>query len=319
MTDNRNNIKTLEAMHDIIRDFHEGVMNRRQAEQEYLKMLALVRDMTVKSGHTAEAGSLRSLLAFHNVNNFSKATVLYQMTAHGPEAVEACGDPAIISLMPGFLTQTSGQEAEKSRRAISQTESITYNLAARALAAGKNEMILASVSSSPYYSDAKFDFLAEILKGLYAALSAEEDPLCIDLQHETSAKIIKYFKEHRRAGLTDGIVYFFPRINSTFGHLGIRKVKNVSWFILETLRHRYPSADLIVSLNFKTYVCVLDVSESNPSGKGLKIDFVYDGITLPYKTKKIPIEENLLVYQFLDLVYSFENDMESVNDNAGAV
>ncbi|HOO70937.1 MAG TPA: hypothetical protein PK926_04170 [Spirochaetota bacterium] len=310
------NSDNLSALRDVIKGFLEGSIQRNDAEDQYRFFHALLHEQTPGFAAGREPDYLKSLLNYHNRANFSKATALYRFDHPSLHPVSEAGDKKILDLIPDFIPDAvkNGETGKTARTVISKNENLEYRLHAVSFSIDDRKTILAAVSSSLYYSDEKLSFLSQLLQRLYTRASLWCSSIFIDLQHETSMALVRYFDEQKGNRDKTGIIFVFPYINSIFGHLGLRTVKDVADFIMAHLNETVPEAELIVSLDFKTYVCMVPASGRFREGAPIKIDFVYDSITLPYKNKIIPLEDNTLVYHFLDSIYSFESAGENTRD-----
>jgi hypothetical protein len=177
----------------------------------------------------------------------------------------------------------------------------------------ENEFLLSTISSSPYYDDKKFIFVKTLLKQIFQAGKSYANPLYIDFIQENSNKLAGYFKNTDTAIQKSVYVYIFHNLELIFGHLGLYRIKEVTDFIIQRLLKEHEPGTEIIQFSFTTYICISPNKDDNSTPQK-KIDFLFDGITIPFKQKVIQLEPDINLFSFMDEIYTFENNTISAKN-----
>ncbi len=294
-------MEALASIRDVIKGFVEGTVDRQTAESQWRRYSDLYADR-LRPVAGKKPDHVKSIFSYHNIANFAKVTALFRCYEGLPALAACSGDERLLPHISDFIAQEQPDNPGGSAL-LGKSEHLDFWLHWVRFDIDFAPYVLAAVSSSRYFTDERFARLSLLMKQCLSGVSALAARPGIDLQQETLGELAEYFNHRESDRDHRGFVFVFPHITAIFGHLGLRMVKAVSSFILTKLQDELPGVLIALSLDFRTYACIVS-GEIAPSIEKQRIDFVYNGITLPYVKKTVPIGRQTMVRHFLESVHA---------------
>ena len=305
----KNREKKLIGIHDTIKGFLDGTVSRHDAEEVYT---AYTRDyMTIQQGNLTmgRTNHVKGLLYAHNVHNFSKLTALLQKNEESVSTVHYAGNKKILDAIHDIVKERVQRQKGSTLESmvIQRSDELEFRLFYTTIAAGTGFLYLVSVTSSHYFNEKLFGLLRCMVEDLFKTALLYQSPLCIDFLHNNSNKLRKYFTGSALLQPKISVIYIFPGIDRIFGHLGFNRIREVSDFIMNRILDAHKAETELLQFAITTYIAMIHNDQEEDKKKKKKVDFLFDGITIPYKTRTIELRGEISIYTYLDEVYSFQN------------
>ncbi len=302
-------------IHDTVKSFLEEEISPDEAKLKYDSLLKRCIVLEKQKINHASEDYLTGMLYHHNVENFSKNTLLASLTGNSVNIINHCGDEknltpvkAVLQKMfsAGIITTNC---LEKTK--IPSSDDMSFTLYTWSFKNNNELIIIGSLTSSQYFDQEIFTSLVSFIEKNIRSNEAINLPVSIDYFNSISLELTSYIMNHLKNGTTVyGGIYIFDSIEKIFGHMGVATIADIATHITGTLTALHDTDYKCFILSLNNYITVAsDPIEKISASYKHGIEFRYNDIAIPYKHTEIKIEHEKSIYDFWEELFIFENSI----------
>jgi len=298
-----------------LKEFAEGTISHESAAEEYKKLSEKYQKIEEKQKKTGGQNQIQGLCYYNNIENFSLLTGVYSIEKKERKTVSSVtyyGDSDLNARTLKAISNNSEHFFENKTLQISpdSDEEFPYNIYIYPVLDEKlNEIVIACVSSSAFFSEDKFMFLGKLLKNILSIIIFKSDSLEFNYFEDISKEADQYLKNNIDNEHSIKVTLFvFNMLEKIFNHMGITSLLEVSDYIFNTIKDNFKHNAKCFTLSIRDYI-ILEKINKNDGFKDnkKKLEFRYKNINIPYHTIKLTIDSNESVYNLWDKILTFED------------
>lgn len=294
-----------------LKDYGNGSLSYDDAKDEYQRLLQIYRTIEKEENVDNPSRFLEGLCYYHNMKNFSIFSGVYRVS-NGINPMAYYSDDAIHAKILSSLNKNIELIKDNPYLKISsdKTENLSHDIyVSRLYSDGADFILFIAASSSEFFSMDIFSHSANIFKELtsdYKKTNSNQNNYYNDILNQMRDYLLQNIdgKHHIIAD-----VYIFRNIEKIFLHLGIYTLLKISNEIYNIINTHFNKKSKIYIPSMKEYIVLSkQLKQSGITIKNKrKIEFNFQGITIPYQTIKITIDSKDSLYKFLNDVFMFES------------
>jgi len=295
-------------------EFAEGSLQLKDAEEEYKKLSELYKQIEADSVKHEGSNILKGLCYYNNIENFSILSGVYFLDSKDITPFTYHGDNNLNSKTMNKILKNKKDIKNNQVIMIQSDESLLHSVYIYPVLIDKNELIvLATVSSSSYFSKEKFYFTGRLLSVLFSIRRDDFHFIKLNYFDDVSKEIEKILMENIDDDhYIEATLFVFNTVEMIFSHLGMKTLIDVSDIITDLLKSSYQENSRCFSLSIRDYIVILKKRKGEKTkSKKKRLNFIYKEINIPYKTLEIEIDTVDSVHNFWEKILLFENYLES--------
>jgi len=295
-------------------EFAEGSLQLKNAEDEYKKLSDIYKKIETDSVKHEGQNILKGLCYYNNIENFSILSGVYFLDSRDITPFTYHGDNNLNSKTMYKILKNKKEIKNNQVIMIQPDESLLHPVYIYPVSIDKNELIvLATVSSSGYFSKEKFYFSGKLLSVMFSVRRDDFHFIKLNYFDEVSKEIEKIIKENIDDDhYIEATLFIFKSVEMIFSHLGIKTLIDVSDSITDILKNSYQENSRCFSLSIRDYIVIFKKRKGEKTKqKKKRIDFICKDINLPYKTLEIEIDTVDSIHNFWEKILLFENYLET--------
>jgi hypothetical protein len=272
----------LDRIRETIRSVTDGSFPDVRANEQYGKLAAQYRKIEGKYVSDQSRGYVRGILYHHNRNNAAGLTAVFVMRNDEPIPVLFAGDRLLLAALPEIITREYGslETGVTSRVRLGGSAGQDFFLALRRQNAGRETIVTAAVASSPLFTIADFEFIADLLHLICEKRADLDAPLLLDYSSDISSEISRLFLTADRESLRADL-YRLSSPPGSFAGIGVHSLIDFSNYIVHTLKKHYGGDVQVFSLSLTAYL-VIHRDGDNDARKS-RVELSLQGNIIPYK------------------------------------
>ncbi|PKL40864.1 MAG: hypothetical protein CVV44_04455 [Spirochaetae bacterium HGW-Spirochaetae-1] len=300
-TENQSN-SLLIRIKDAIKSFVDNDISVSQAKSAYRSLMEEYAGFEKTPASEDKGSYIKGIFYHHTVNNFAKLTALFEKIDGKWSPVIFTGNDNLIPVAETILE--SGRNLIKNDTVtslpISGDDRLSYILLARYLHPVEKSRIIATISSSSYFSSSAFEYFCDMIRSVLVRSLKFPRNVSLDLYAGIGSELKNIIASFLESDMkVTAHIYRFESFTDTFAHMGIKTIADVSEEIYHTLYHYHNLDSVIYILSLSKYIVIVphDSSlESADSPVKSKIHFIYDGILLKFRTMAVEIKNSSDIY-----------------------
>ncbi len=295
-------------------EFAEGGLQLKDAEEEYKRLSDIYKQIEAETVRHDGPNILKGLCYYNNIENFSILSGVYFIDSRDITPFTYHGDNNLNSKAMNKILSNRNDIKNNQVIMIQADETLLHSVYIYPVLIDKNELIiLATVSSSSYFSKEKFYFTGKLLSVLFSVRRDDFHFIKLNYFDEISKEIEKIIKENIDADhYIEATLFVFNTVEMIFNHLGMKTIIDVTDTITNVLKNAYQENSRCFSLSARDYIVILKKRRSEKTvTKKKRLNFIYKDINIPFKTLEIEINTIDSVHNFWEKVLLFENYIET--------
>ncbi|HEY1405644.1 MAG TPA: hypothetical protein VF857_03455 [Spirochaetota bacterium] len=248
-----------------------------------------------------QRNALGGLCYYHNIENFSIFTGIYEFDGHTPNHAASHGNRKLDPFIRELLNKNFGQIAEKKYLKIEPGEgSLITTLHLYPFKQSQTSLyVVTTLSSSPYFDQKKFIYFGNFLNTLFP-----DDAKCIHGITDIFRSIENYIGHNVDQFDLYAQLYCFHDIDTIFSHAGTQTLFDVSAAIEKQISDHWGEHLHRFTISLKEYVILIAKEKGSPVHEGnRKMDFYYKSIPLPHSSRFIRLEGLGAYYQLTENLF----------------
>ncbi len=300
---------------DTLNQFAQGNLSDNEAKTEYDKLANEYNKIAGRQKSNDAGNPVESLCYFNNTENFSLLSGLYKIENDDIYPLAYYGEDSLNSgVMDEILNNESGISDNNTLKIPANENAgetkILHNIYLYPVLLNKTKKtVFVSVSSSKFFSEEKFLFLAKLLKNIFDVFLNEYKVYENNYFHTTSAEIERFISNNSDEKHSVRIILFvFNIIKQSFNHTGLQSLSGISDQILNTLKTNFKHNAKCFTLSLTDYIILEKIKKNDINKAGqIKIDFSYENNNIPYQTLKLIANPDEPMYNTWNKILIFEN------------
>jgi hypothetical protein len=292
----------LEQIKETINASSDGSLSLEKTRTSYKKLLSEYNALEKKYISKQTSGFLKGLLYHHNVNNSATLSAIYMLRHETLSLIAFAGDRIVLGALPELINREIGDLEISTTKKVKLGEQggQPFSLFLSRIAAGRETIVAASVTSMPLFNSGDFEFLAQLLREIYLKNREIFSPVMLNYIHRISSEISRVFN-FGKEGAVYADHFFLYNPPGAFARIGIYNIIDFSNFIVDTLKKTYPPGVHIYGLSLSNYIVLYDTgTKQGLDIKRNRIDFTFHGNNIPYKVQITEIDSPQTMYLFLE-------------------
>ncbi len=295
---------------DSLKNFTDMTISYDEASLEYDR-LAEKYEKAIYGIKRIYAKDIDGFCYYCNTENFSLLTGVYKIN-DGITSLAYYGEENLNTRIMNAIQKNKDKLKENILFEISiqENKELLQNVFIYLFMSGSGDLtLLASVSSSLFFSKDKFLFSGKLVKNLLNFHSDESRLIEKNYFSEISEEMNKYFKNNINGQFMVRITLFvFSIIEKVFNHSGINAIFDASDYILQSLKNNHKNDSRCFALSVRDYIVFEKINRKDADkANRQKQEFAYNNINMPYQTLKLDIVGNESVNNVWDKIMLFEN------------
>ncbi|MCU0820950.1 MAG: hypothetical protein MUC95_00560 [Spirochaetes bacterium] len=295
-------------------EFAEGSLQLKDAEVVFKKLSETYKTLEAESIKHEGPSILKGLCYYNSIENFSILSGVYFLDPRDINPFTYHGDNSLNTKAMNKILTNKKEIKNNQVIMIQPDEMLLHPVYVYPVLLDKNEMVvLATVSSSPYFSKEKFYFTGKLLSVLFSIRRDDFHFIKLNYFDEISKEIEKIIKENIDDDhYIEATLFVFKSVEMIFSHLGLKTLVDVSDSIVNILKTSYQENSRCFSLSIRDYIVILKKRKGEKAkSKKKRLNFIYKDINIPFKTMEIEIDKVDSIHNFWEKILLFENYLET--------
>jgi hypothetical protein len=300
------------SVSNTLKEFADGNFSHKEAVSGYKKLMARYNKIANKQKKTNSQNQIEGLCYYNNINNYSLLSGIYEIENNDIYYLAYFGDTNLNFRTMKSILSNSALIIENTTLEIPplDNEQLLHKIFLYPVITGKSKKtVFACVSSSNFFSEDKFLFLAKLLKNIFSVQFDESIHFNNNYFYAISNEIEEYLKnnidEEHAVQVT---LYVFNMLERIFNHTGIHSLLEISDSISNIIKDNYRHNSKCFTLSIRDYIALEKISKNeNFKANKQKLEFKYKSINIPYHSLKLKLSVKESVQSLWDQILTFEN------------
>ncbi len=313
------NTQVKELVNSIKKVLQDYTKNQITTENLKVRLKEFISNYKMlETGLSRKSGTeiLRGVCYYHNIENFTLLTGIYKVSKDEILPLAYYGDAGchkiVSNLNPIILVSLPAGKA----MTIPEGEipGFAHTIHIKSMISGKDySYFLAAVASSRFFSHQKFSHCADVFSNLLYEIVIESQTYTLDYSGTVRNEVESLASALlAKKNIVYARYFTFSLVGRIFNHLGPNSLLEIPDIIVDTFRKNIPGNPVIFPCSLWEYIILsLEKPEKLHSKSQKKIEFLYQGITLPYHTLYQIIDSRADLVAFWDhiakLQYEYVN------------
>ncbi|MBN2401664.1 MAG: hypothetical protein JXN64_04635 [Spirochaetes bacterium] len=300
------------SVSNTMKEFADGSLSHNDAFNGYKKLLKKYNKIANKQKKTGNVNQIEGLCYYGNINNYSLLSGIYNIENDDIYYLAYYGDSDLNSRTMKVIANNTENISDNILLQIPPAGDGTFlhNIFLYPVFAEKSKKIIfASVSSSKFFSEDKFIFLAKLIKNIFSIMLNNTRENKNNYFESISDEVENYLKNNIDDGHSvQATLYVFNMLEKIFNHTGIGSLIEVSDGIFNTIKDNYRHNSKCITLSIRDYIALEKINNNDSLKPGKKkLEFIYKNINIPYHSIKLNISTKDSVRTLWDQILTFEN------------
>ena len=294
----------LDSIKKTINDVINDDMSKLDATGKYEVYLKQFKKLKKELKPGDRKDVLGGMLYNHNIYNFSKLTAIYSYNKNKLNYINSYGLKKYITKINNILNKNiKDVETNRIYSYILNQDGTTINhLYIYRLNFEGITLLIATVSSSYYFNKKMFIHLNNFIRKNIEIDINYKKPFILDYAGIISNKLYHLMMQDESTTFSV-VIYDFIELSS-FEHMSIQTLKNVSNYITMTLNEAYGEDTEILPLAIDKYIAIIDNRLINAHELANQtVAFNFNGLRLRRKIKRAEIDSEEQFYRFIDKLF----------------
>ena len=297
---------------DTLKEFAGGNISHTEAITEYKKLLKRYNKIASRLKRNINVNQIEGLCYYNNINNFSLFSGIYTIEKDDLYYVAYYGDSSLNARAMKIILENTGNIVENNVVQIpaGNDENFRHNIFLYIISSDKKtKTVFAAVTSSTFFSEDKFIFLAKLIKNIFSILFDGSLQYKNNYFEGVSKEVAAYLDSNiDDAHSVQVTLFVFNMLEKIFNHKGIHALIEVSNNIYETIKDNYRHNSKCFPLSIRDYIALEKINKNDTlKANKQKPEFVHQNINIPYHSLKLKIDKKESIQVFWDQVLTFEN------------
>ncbi len=295
-----------------LKEFADGNLSHEDAIDGYKKLLNKYNKIENKHKKNSNVNQIEGLCYYNNIKNYSLLSGIYNIENNDIYYLSYYGDSSLNSRTMKAILNNVELIIDNTTLEIPPVndEQFLHNIFLYPIFSDKSKKtVFASVSSSKFFSEDKFLFLAKLIKNIFSIQFDESIQFHNNYFESVSNEAEEYLKNNIDDIHSVQVTLFvFNMLEKIFNHQGIHSLLEVSDSIFNTIKDNYRHNSKCFTLSIRDYIALEKINKNdNFIVKKPKLEFLYKSINIPYHSVKLKINEKESIQKLWDQILTFEN------------
>jgi hypothetical protein len=300
------------SVSNTLKEFAEGNLSHKDAIDGYKKLLKKYKKIANKQKKNGNVNQIEGLCYYNNIKNFSLLSGIYNIENNDIYYLAYYGDSDLNFRTMKEIKNNTELIIDNTVLEIPplNDEQFLHNIFLYPIFSNKTKKIVfTSVSSSKFFSEDKFLFLAKLIKNIFSILMDESVQFQNKYFESISSEVEDYLKNNiDEAHSVQVTVFVFNMLEKIFNHTGTHSLLEVSDRIFNTIKDNYRHNSKCFTLSIRDYIALEKINKNdNFKTNKQKPEFLYKSINIPYHSLKLKINEKESIQSLWDQILTFEN------------
>jgi hypothetical protein len=295
-----------------LKEFADGNLSNKEAVSGYKKILARYNKIANKQKKISKVNQIEGLCYYNNIHNYSLLSGIYEIENNDIYYLAYYGDSSLNFRTMKAILNNSALIIENTTLEIPplDNEQFLHKIFLYPVISDKSKKtVFATVSSSNFFSEDKFLFLAKLIKNIFSVQFDKSTQFNNNYFYTVSNEIEDYLKnniddEHS----VQVTIYVFNMLEKIFNHTGIHSLLKISDSIFNTIKDNYRHNSRCYTLSIRDYIALEKISKNeNFKVNKQKLEFLYKSINIPYHSLKLKLSAKESIQSLWDQILTFEN------------
>jgi hypothetical protein len=295
-----------------LKEFADGNLSHKDAIDGYRKLLKKYKKIANKQKRNSNINQIEGLCYYNNIKNFSLLSGIYNIENNDIYYLAYYGDSDLNFRTMKEIINNTELIIDNTVLEIPplNNEQFIHNIFLYPVFSDKTKKtVFASVSSSKFFSEDKFLFLAKLIKNIFSILMDESVQFQNKYFENISSEVEDYLKNNiDEAHSVQVTLFVFNMLEKIFNHIGTHSLLEVSDGIYNTIKDNYRHNSKCFTLSVRDYIALEKINKNdNFKTNKQKPEFLYKSINIPYHSLKLKINEKESIQSLWDQILTFEN------------
>ncbi|MFH0975937.1 MAG: hypothetical protein V1874_09165 [Spirochaetota bacterium] len=294
-----------------LKDFAEGKLSRNDALEEYNNLCSKYNNTANKYKKNESLNQVEGLCYYNNIENYSLLSGIYNLSKNNIYYMAYYGDNNLNSnTMKSIADNTETISDNEIFQIPSSDENFPYNIFVFPVFSDESaKTVFASVSSSVFFSEDKFIFLAKLIKYVFSVLLDKTEQFKDNYFNNVSKEVENYLNNNIDDVHSVRVTLFvFNMLEKIFNHTGIHSLLEVSDEVLKILSENYRHNSRCLALSIRDYIVLEKINKKDTfKTSAQKLEFLYKSVNIPYHSIRLKIDTKEYIYSLWDKLLTFEN------------
>ncbi len=295
-----------------LKEFADGNLSNKEAASGYNKLLARYNNISDRQKKISGVNQAEGLCYYNNINNFSLLTGIYEIENDDIYYLAYYGDTNLNFRTMKAILNNRGLIIDNTMLEIPplDNDQLLHKIFLYPVISGKTKKtVFASVSSSNFFSEDKFLFLAKLIKNIFSVQFDRSMRFNNNYFYALSDEIEDYLRNNIDGEHSVQVtLYVFNMLEKIFSHTGIHTLLEISDGIFNTIKDNYRHNSKCFTLSIRDYIAVEKISKNdNFKINKQKLEFKYKNINIPYHSLKLKLDVKESIQSLWDQIMTFEN------------
>ena len=297
---------------DALKEFAGGNISHADAVNDYKKLLKKYNKIAGKQKKNINVNQVEGLCYYHNINNFSLFSGIYTIEKDDIYYVAYYGESSLNSRAMKIILDNSANIVENNVIQIppGDDENFRHNIFLYTIISDKSKKtVFASITSSKFFSEDKFLFLAKLIKNIFSILFDGSMQCKNNYFENISEDVAEYLNNNiDEAHSVQVTLFVFNMLEKIFNHGGVHSILEISNSIYNTIKDNYRHNAKCFPLSIRDYIALEKINKNDTlKAHKEKLDFIHQNINIPYHSLKLKIDKKESIQIFWNQILTFEN------------